>query len=170
MKHTKLIILRGPSGAGKSTISKRLFESAKRNTALIEQDQYRFMFSPPGGELNSKTIHEMILQNTLTALRDGYDVILEGILNVRSYGKTFETLIREHPTQNYLFYFDVSFNETIRRHRTRLAKGKFKFTEKDMEGWYKPRDITGYDCEHIISEQSSLEETVAKITQITQTQ
>lgn len=137
-----------------------------RPTAYIEQDHYRFIFRPPGGqEGETKTIHEMILQNTLTALRDGYDVILEGILNRPSYHEVFEALVREHPDNNHVFYFDISFDETLRRHR--LRKTANLFTEEDMRGWYREKDVLGYNFEYIISEKSSLAQTIMKIRKMT---
>jgi adenylate kinase family enzyme len=164
MEPAKLVILRGPSGAGKSTAAKELFKGAKRPTAFIEQDHYRFMLKPPGGKLHSKTIHQMILQDTLTALGDGYDVILEGLLTMKSYGEVFKKLIREHPTENYMFYFDISFDETLRRNSSRITKGMF--TEEDMRQWYKPHDVTGYDFEHVISDRNTLKQTLGQIRNI----
>lgn len=148
MKGTKLIILRGPSGAGKSTVVQELLEATARQTAYIEQDQYRFMFKPPGGhDGETKTIHEMILHNALTALRDGYDVILEGILNQPSYHEVFEALVREHPKNNYAFYFDVSFDETVQRHRMR--KKVNLFPEAGMWQWQRLKRQLGFEsCIH----------------------
>jgi adenylate kinase family enzyme len=115
---SKLVILRGPSGSGKSTVAKTLFEKSKKPSVLIEQDYYRFIFKPAGGKINSKTIHKMIKANVLIALKDEYDVILEGIFNVHSYKETFKEIFAIHKTQNYIFMFDISFEETLRRHRT----------------------------------------------------
>lgn len=163
MKSSKLIILRGPSGSGKSTVAKALFKAATRQTALIEQDHYRFIFKPAGGHINSKTIHEMILQNTLTALNHGYDVILEGIFTVKSYGEIFEALFREHQAENYMFYFDISFEETLKRHATRETA--HLFGEKDMRAWYPASGPSKYDFEQIISEQNTVQETLRQIRQ-----
>ena len=100
----RLIVVRGPSGSGKSTVACRLFEGAVRRVCLIEQDHYRFIFRPAGGGSlpNSATIHRMIEHNVMAALIDGYDVILEGILSVRSYGLVLDRLfsaggVRELP-------------------------------------------------------------------------
>src|SRR3989344_5524593 len=127
MNTPKLIILRGPSGSGKSTIAKIIFDSAKRKTVYIDQDYYRFIFKPSGGgsKSNGATIHKMILHNVVQALQDGYDVILEGILSVKSYGEVLEGIFKKHPKENYIFYFDVSFEETVRRHAMRPAKSNF---------------------------------------------
>lgn len=149
----KLIILRGPSGSGKSTTAKKLFEQAARPTAFIEQDHYRFIFKPAGGKRNSKTIHTMIRDNILSALEDGYDVITEGIYNRRSYQATFAEIFVKHPANNYIFYFDISFEETLRRHRTKPNKDEW--SEADMKDWYQPHDFLGYDFEHNIPETST---------------
>jgi len=158
MEATKLIVLRGPSGSGKSTVAKRLFEAAKRPTALIAQDHYRFMLNPRDGQAYSKAIREMIHQNILTALANGHDVFLEGILSVRGYRGVFEALLEEHPDNQHFFYFDISFEETLNRHRSRRSANLF--TEEDMRGWYKAGDVLGHDTERIISEKSTLEQTI----------
>ena len=161
MKSAKLIILRGPSGAGKSTVARELFKRAKGPVVLIDQDHYRFIFKPAGGAVNSKAIHDMIKANVLTALQDNYDVILEGIFNVKSYKQTFDEIFAAHPAGNYIFTLDVSFDETLRRHRTKPNKDQW--SESDMKDWYHPEDFMGYDFEQIIGENSSAGQTVAKI-------
>ncbi len=158
---SKLIILRGPSGAGKSTAAKKLFKQCKKPTLLIEQDYYRFIFKPAGGKVNSKTIHKMIKENVLTGLSDGYDVILEGIFNVKSYKETFSEIFDIHQKNNFIYYFDISFEETIKRHRTKPNKDEW--SETDMVDWYHPNDHLGYEFEETISEDSSIEQTVKKI-------
>lgn len=157
---TRLIILRGPCGAGKSSVASRLLESP-RPTALIEQDPYRFIFNVREGEMYSKTVRQLIRDNVLGALGNGFDVILEGILSTTGYRDVFATLFREHPRNNYLFYFDVSFEETVRRHSGR-AKAAL-FTAADMRTWYRPRDVLGYDFERVIGEESTLDDTVSLI-------
>ncbi|HEX8226998.1 MAG TPA: AAA family ATPase [Candidatus Saccharimonadales bacterium] len=165
MHQPKLIILRGPSGSGKSTISKILFENAQKKAALIEQDHYRFIFKPAGGggKANSATIHKMIKSDTIIALADGYDVILEGILGVTSYDKVLEDIFAAHPDNNFLYYFDISFEETVKRHATRTITQGSGFTEEDMREWYPASRISDTFTEQIISETSSIDDTVATI-------
>lgn len=162
---TRLIILRGPCGAGKSTVASRLLASP-RPTALIEQDAYRFIFNVREGEMYSKSVRQMIRDNVLGALGNGFDVILEGILSTKGYRDVFATIFREHPRNNHLFYFNVSFEETVRRHRGR-AKAAL-FSEAEMRPWYRPRDVLGYDFERIIEEDSSLDDTVSSIRSTTE--
>ena len=156
----KLIILRGPSGSGKTTVAKRLFSGTSRKTVLIEQDHYRFIFKPEG---LSEAGKEMIFSDVAIALKNGYDVILDGILPMSSYGKYFDNLWQEYPRENYMFYFDISFAETLKRHATKPNADEFG--EKEMKKWYKPKDYSGYEWEVIIPESSSIEETMQLIKQ-----
>lgn len=162
---SKLIVIRGPSGSGKSTVAKALFRSATRKTCLIEQDYYRFIFRSreDGSKENSATIHKMIKDNVLTALSDGYDVILEGILASKSYVDDLSEIISKHPSENYLFYFDISVEETLRRHHTRPARNTSTYTEGDLRTFYPKTYIPAHENERIISEVSSADETLTYI-------
>ncbi|MBI3178418.1 MAG: kinase [Deltaproteobacteria bacterium] len=157
---TRLIVVRGPCGAGKSTVAARLLESP-RPTALVEQDAYRFIFNVREGEAYSRTVRQCIRDNVLAALAHGFDVILEGILRARGYRDVLATIFREHPDRNHVFYLDVSFEETVRRHRGRSKAALF--SDEDMRGWYAPADLLGCAGERVIGERSTLDETVAVI-------
>jgi predicted kinase len=163
----KLIVLRGPSGSGKSTIAKALFKRATRKTCLIEQDYYRFIFRPRdgGSKANSATIHKMIKENVLIALRDGYDVILEGIFATQSYVDDLYEIFGQHPIENYLFYFDISLEETIRRHGTRPSRNTSTYTEGDLRTFYPGVYTSIHKSEKAIPESSSAGETLAYITE-----
>jgi predicted kinase len=161
----RLIVIRGPSGSGKSTVARHLFERAARRVCLIEQDHYRFIFRPAGGGSlpNAATIHRMIEHNVMAALDDGYDVILEGILSVRSYGSVVDRLFTAGVSENFLYSFDVSIEETLRRHRTR-ATLDLGFSEDDMRGWYPHALLGGHPLERVIPESASLKDIVSRIT------
>lgn len=109
----------------------------------------------------AKTIRQMIRDNVLGALGNGFDVILDGILSAEGYRDLFATLFAAHPHNNYLFYFDISFEETVRRHAGRPKSGLF--SEGDMRTWYRPHDLLGYDFERTIAESSTLNDTVDAI-------
>ena len=168
-RETRLIVLRGPSGSGKTTIARLLFERADAPTCLIEQDHYRFIFTPAGGgsQANAGTIHRMIQHNVLSALADGYDVILEGILNVRSYGEVLDEIVVAHPSNNFLYYFDVSLPETLRRHASRRTP-EHTFTEDDMRDWYPAAHSSHHELERVIPESSTAAETLRRIIEETQ--
>jgi predicted kinase len=159
----KLIVIRGPSGSGKSTIARALFKNATRKTCIIEQDYYRFIFRSrdDGSKENSATIHKMIKDNVLTALNDGYDVILEGILATQSYIDDLSEIIAQHPAENYLFYFDISLEETLKRHRTRPSRNTSTYKEGDLRAFYPAAYVQAHKDEKIISETFSADETLA---------
>jgi len=159
----RLLILRGPSGSGKTTVAKRLFKIAKRKTALIEQDYYRFIFNPAGGgsKPNSDVIHQMIEHNTIVALQSGYDVILEGILSVKSYAQVIDRIISSHLGSCYIFYFDISFEETIKRHSTK--EGSYRYGENERREWYPAAHKSGHRLENLIPEAFTVDQTVKHI-------
>jgi adenylate kinase family enzyme len=161
MSETKIVVLRGPSGSGKTTTAKSLFEKVSARTVLIEQDHYRFIFKPAGGgsKPNSAAIHKMIKSDVLIALQEGYNVILEGILGPKSYDDVLDDIFRQHLGENYVYYFDMSFEETVRRHATRNSD----FGPEDMRNWYPASYRSSQHPERIIPESSILEETVSKI-------
>lgn len=161
MNETKFVVLRGPSGSGKTTTAKSLFEKVSARAVLIEQDHYRFIFNPAGGGSmpNSAAIHKMVKNDVLIALEEGYNVILEGILGPKSYDKILGDIFRQHIGKNYIYYFDTSFEETVRRHSTRTSG----FGPEDMKAWYPASFRSTQHLERIVPESSTLEETVSKI-------
>ncbi len=155
----KLIVLRGNSGSGKSTVAKRLREASSRQIALVEQDYLR-RFVLKEKETEGTNNIGLIQQTVEYALSHGYDVILEGILYFPRYGKMLERLARHCP-DHYFFYFDVGFDETLKRHATK--PNAHEFGEPEMREWYKPGQQTGFDREWIIPESSSIEQSVQTI-------
>lgn len=160
MAHTsKLIILRGNSGSGKSTVAKKLRETSARKIALVEQDNIRRTILKEKETDDGANI-ALIAQIVEFALGRGYDVILEGILNFHRYGRMLERL-RGRCSEAHVYYFDISLEETLRRHATKPCA--HEFGEKEMREWYTHRDLTHFQGEKIISEDFSLEQTVGMI-------
>ena len=152
MTTSKLIVLRGPSGAGKSTVARLLHSRVVNKTALIDQDYYRHtMFNNLHSELEAPRY--VMFAGIQTALDHGYDVITEGFLGMGKYKSYFDELLTHHPTENYFFYFDISFEETLRRHKTRQKSSLF--TLEKMEELYSRTSPSEYPGELIISEVAS---------------
>ncbi|KFB04665.1 hypothetical protein ALLO2DRAFT_02595 [Frankia sp. Allo2] len=87
--------------------------------------------------------------------------MLEGILTAARYASMIEGLLGAHQGRSFVFYLDVSLEETLRRHATRPQAAEF--TSEDMRGWYLPRDLLGVDGEQVVPEHSTLDQTVAFI-------
>ncbi|MFA6160609.1 MAG: AAA family ATPase [Patescibacteria group bacterium] len=153
---TTLIVLRGPSGSGKSSAAKEVRAAWESPMALIEQDYLRRTLLKEKDIPNGLNI-ELIKRTVLFALENSVDVILEGILDNGRYLQMFEEILQKHPKNNHFFYFDVSLDETLRRHQ--FKPNKNDFGEKEMRAWYKDRDFLSCVKEKIVSEANSLEQT-----------
>ncbi len=157
----KLIIIRGNSGSGKSTIANKIRVACHdvRKIAIIEQDYLRRIVLKEKEIDNGDNI-DLIFQTVTFALSRNYDVVLEGILYFSRYGKMLSDLIRLCPDY-YVYYLDVSFQETLQRHQTKPNCNEFG--EKEMRSWYKSLDLTNFPTETIIPETSSLQDSVDQI-------
>lgn len=155
----KLIVLRGNSGSGKSTVAKRLREVSTRKIAIVEQDYLR-RFILKEKEVEHGDNIDLIFQTVAFSLEHGYDVILEGILYFPRYGAMLAKLV-EFVGQSYFYYFEVSLEETIRRHATK--PNSHEFGETELRSWYRPLDLTGFKGEVVIPEVYSVEQSVQAI-------
>jgi len=155
-----LIVLRGNSGSGKSTTARELRARAGRGVALVEQDYLRRILLREHDVAGGVNIG-LIDQTVRYALDNEYSVILDGILNSAHYGKMLRALVDDHAGSTWLYYFDVPFEETIRRHATRPQASEF--SGEDMRGWYRVRDLLEFVEERVVPESDSLAATVDRI-------
>ncbi len=153
---TVLIVLRGPSGSGKSTVAKAVRAAFGDTMALIEQDHFRRIVLKEKDIPNGLNI-ELIKRTVLFALEHGRHVILEGILDAGRYEAMLEEITVIHPEQNHFFYFDISLEETIRRHQTKPNKDDFG--EKELRSWYKQNNLLSFVTEHLVHEQQTVDQT-----------
>lgn len=156
----KLIIIRGPSASGKTKISKELYDRSNRPTLLVSEDRVRKMFNDwrqPGHTVAK----ELATREVLFGLGNRYDVIYEGILNIKTRSTQFDIFLDDHPKENYFFYFDVSWEETVRRHQTRPENAEFD--AETMKTWWEYASPTGHISEIVIPETSTQEETIKTI-------
>ena len=156
----KLIIIRGPSGAGKSTVSRELFKRVSAPTLLISEDVSRKMFNdhPKPAHDTSK---KLAVASVLLGLQNNYNVIFEGILNIKTWDAYLDSLFEGHGSDNFMFYLDVGFDETVNRHYTRPEKSEFDVTE--MKRWWDYASPLDHVKETIIPESSTLESTIQTI-------
>lgn len=149
---SKLIIIRGNSGSGKTTTAKRLQEYLGQGTLLISQDVVRrdmLMVKDREGNLSIDLIRQIA--------EYGKDkckfVIVEGILNKTRYGEMLNSLIQFYDRKVYTYYFDLSFEETVKRHNSRSKK--FKFGEESLRAWWSPNEYLDVDGEVKLTDEMS---------------
>ncbi|MDL4839906.1 kinase [Aquibacillus rhizosphaerae] len=145
---SKLIILRGNSGSGKTTIAKSLQNHLGRGTLLVSQDVVRrdmLKVHDRDGNLSIDLIRQIVEYG-----KDKCEfVIVEGILNKRSYGEMLMDLIQFFNQEAYTYYFDLSFEETVLRHNTRSKK--MEFGEDSLRTWWNPNDYLGVEEETLFT-------------------
>ena len=159
----RLIILRGNSGSGKTTVAKLLQERLGRHTMLISQDVIRREVLKVKETEDNPTM-DLIQQMTSFGWQHGWGtVIIEGIFHKDKYRFGLKTLIDDADAA-HIFYFDIPFDETVRRHATKPNASDFG--EETMREWWKDQDYLKVENEEVISSGLSAEEIVMKISNI----
>ncbi|TCC50797.1 kinase [Kribbella capetownensis] len=157
---SRLVVLRGNSGSGKSTTARAVRERVGRGVAWVEQDYLRRILLREHDRPGAPNVG-LIDQTARYALANGYHVMLEGILYSPTYGDMLRQLIVDHAGRTGVYYFQLSFEETVRRHATRpLSK---TVTAEQMRDWYQPCDLLNVSGEQVIDPSSSLDETTDRI-------
>lgn len=133
----KLIIIRGNSGSGKSTIARKLQCEMGEKTMLIPQDTVRRKMLRAADKDHNVSI-QLIYDLTMYGKKIGYNVIVEGILNKSRYGDMLQKLMSDFGGKVCAYYFDLSFEETLRRHALRPYSNEFG--EKEMKSWWTDND------------------------------
>lgn len=160
---SKFIIIRGPSGSGKTTVARELLKKSLRPTLLVSEDQIRKMFNDHH-QTGHKTGKKLATSAVQVGLGDGYDVIYEGILNTKTTGDNLLDFFKVHKKEIYIFYLDVGLEETLRRHQSRPERNEFK--PEAVKKWWNYATPLDHTSEVVISESSSLGDTIRKISQV----
>ena len=158
----KLVILRGNSGSGKTTVAKELQNLFGSNTMLISQDMVRREILKVSDGKDTKALPLM-----KQMLRYGYDhseiAILEGIMVADWYRPLFQLAVSLYGNEVYAYYFDLPFEETVKRHKTRAKAGSFG--EEAMKEWWVEKDYSDVLNETKITEDLSKEDIIKMISQ-----
>lgn len=152
---SKLIIIRGNSGSGKTTIAKKLQRHFGDGTLLVSQDVIRRDMLMVRDREGNPSI-DLIRQIAEYGRGKCEYVIVEGILNKNRYGAMLQYLIRFFNQRAYVYYFDLSFEETVKRHNTR--EKKMEFGEDVLRQWWTPQDYLGVENETIFTDDLSQDE------------
>jgi adenylate kinase family enzyme len=157
---TRLVVLRGNSGSGKSTTAKEVRRRVGPGVAWVEQDYLRRTLLLEHPWPDSPNIG-LIDQTARYALDHGYHVILDGGLWSPVYGVMLRQLIADHAGPTGVYYFQIPFDETVRRHLTRPLSTVV--AAEKMREWYEPCDLLGVPGEQIIDITSTLDDSANRI-------
>ena len=152
-----LIILRGNSGCGKTSTARLLQRQLGDGTMLVSQDVVRREILRVKDSEGNPAI-QLIYDLCMYGNNVGYTVILEGILSNKKYGAMLRRLLDDFQGEKLIYYFDVSFEETVRRHATK--PNAHEFGESEMRQWWKDQDVLNVPGEQRIGEQLSQAEIV----------
>lgn len=152
-----LVIIRGNSGSGKSTVAKKLQLKMGYQTMLIPLDVIRRDILRVADTFNNPS-NDLISLIAMYGNKIGYDVIIEGILSKEKYGDMLNQVIHDFNGRVFVYYLDVSFEETLRRHQTKAKS--LEFGEKEMREWWKEKDYLATEGEILVPETLSQDEIV----------
>lgn len=131
---TRLIVLRGNSGSGKTTVARALQQQRGRDQlAVISQDVVRREVLRANDLADNPAIGLIDLMARYS-LDQGFSVIVEGILHPDRYGDMLTRLVRDHKGRSLAYFWDVPFDETLRRHTTKPKAAEFG--EAEMRDWW----------------------------------
>jgi len=157
----KLILLRGNSGSGKTTAAKLLQERFGPNTMRISHDMVRMEILHTHGREGVEKSEPLMIHLLKYGKRHSEVTILEGILPAKDYHRLFETAVEEYGQNIFAYYYDIPFEETLRRHSTKPNRGDFG--EADMRRWWMEKDYLSCISETILKQDLKLEDAVELI-------
>lgn len=155
-----IIILRGNSGSGKTTVAKKLQKQLGRGTLLVSQDVVRrdMLYERDGP--NTQAIG-LLIELIRYGSQNCENVILEGILYADWYRELFEFIKNAFGSHVFAWYFDIPFEETLARHKTKPNAQDFGQTE--MRRWWREQDLIGVIPEKLIGKDMTEDEAVSVV-------
>lgn len=153
----KLIILRGNSGSGKTSVAKALQKKLGSNTMLISQDMVRMQILNVWGKDGAEKSLPLLIDLLKYGRQHAEVTILEGILASAECRPLFEAAVLEYGADIFAYYYDLPFEETVARHRT---KNRFDFGEEEMRRWWQEKDCLAMIPETVFYKDLSLADAV----------
>ena len=157
---SKIIILRGNSGCGKSTAAKALQKRIGNGTFLISQDYVRReMLGEKTGQHNQTV---SLLKNLVMYGYQNCEVsILDGILSTGTYDDLFNLIAELYAGQTFAYYFDIPFEETLRRHNQKSYA--HEVGEIQLRKWWREKDLLKNISEKMICKEMNTDDIVEMI-------
>jgi hypothetical protein len=158
---TRLVVIRGNSGSGKSSVAAAISAARPdRTVAIVGQDLLRRDVLGTGDDTDGHATG-LVELTTRYLLDRGFDVVLEGILNAHWYSDVLRRLVDDHRGTTRCYLYDLSFDETVRRHATKPVADVFG--ERELRTWWRGcQPVVGLP-ESRVTDGNSLDETVSRV-------
>lgn len=160
---SKLIILRGNSGSGKTSVAKALQKRFGFHTMLISHDMIRMQILNVWGKDGVEKSQPLMIELVKYGKEHSNITILEGVLDSQEYSGLFQVCKTLFADNVYAYYYDLPFEETLRRHDTK--PNRMDFGEIDMRRWWREKDYLSVISEVILTQEITFEQAVEKIYQ-----
>jgi predicted kinase len=158
---TRLVVIRGSSGSGKSSVAAAIRAARPdRTVAIVGQDLLRRDVLGTGDDTDGHATG-LVELTTRYLLDRGFDVVLEGILNAHWYGDVLRRLVDDHRGTTRCYLYDLSFDETVRRHATKPVADVFG--ERELRTWWRGCQPVDGLPESRVTDGNSLDETVSRV-------
>ncbi len=127
---------------------------------LVSQDVIRRDMLKVGDGRNTLAI-PLMKEFLIFGNRHSDIVILEGIMHADWYKSLFELAVQLYGTKIHAYYFDIPFEETLKRHQTK--PNCHSFGEEEMRKWWCEKDFSNVLNEVSITEEKEIESIVSDI-------
>lgn len=155
----RLIVIRGNGGSGKTSLAHAIRAARpEHSVAIISQDVVRREILDATDDRGGPTAP--LLDQMVRYALVHRDVVVEGILGADRYGAMLRDLVADHSGAR-CFWYDVSFEETLRRHATKPTADSFGEAQM-REWWHGTGLIHGLD-EQILDESLSLHDALSRV-------
>ncbi len=156
LKTTKFVVLRGNSASGKTAVAQRIHQSfAQGQSMLISQDVLRLEILNVKDRPNNLAV-DLMEALILSGVGKVEVILLEGILGKAKHGEKLKEWLNWFADHSYVYYFDLPFTETLKRHATREKAQEF--SEEQLAKWWLPNDQLERPDEKIISSAMTIEQ------------
>ncbi|MGT2845051.1 AAA family ATPase [Streptococcus hongkongensis] len=150
----KIIIIRGNSASGKTSLAKAVQSQFPERAIILSQDTLRRDLLGAHDGFDTPTIPLLI--ELINFSYHQYDVIIiEGILKSDWYQPVWDHLLQNYPKDCQAYYYDLSFEETLKRHKGRAKANDFG--QESLQRWWNDKDYLKLFDEQILSPELSIE-------------
>ena len=131
------------------------------NTMLVSHDMVRMQMLHVWGREGIERSLPLMIELVRYGAQHSAVTILEGVLDSQEYHALFEACRQSFGNRIYAYYYDLPFEETLRRHETK--PNRMDFGEADMRRWWREKDYLTIFPERIFTQEISLDEAVERI-------